>query len=238
MRNRYKAPRRDYGLPATPASRPPAHRPAPLAPPPPAEVHESLRAAYQPPPAQRQTDEPKLAQPASIPAAALRPKAQPKKRRFSGRLAAAIIVVGVLAGAGAWTYPKYAHPNPFPADIRSSAEVSLLYPAKLPPGYSVDRSSIHIDNNFLIYNANNGSKRIVFTLQKVPAGFDYAKFYQTDLSGAQQFRTALGQGAVGKFQDRFLGSLTSGDTWLLLSDNSPGVSRDELRLTMDNLKQY
>jgi hypothetical protein len=239
MRNRYKATRRDYSLPTSRAGQAEPNRPAPPSSDEPITIHESLRAAYQPPPTHHPpADKPKHTHPVAVPAAALHPKAIPKNRRLWRRLAAAVVIIGVLGGASAWAYPKYLHQNPFPADIRSSAEVSLLYPAKLPPGYSVDRSSIHIDNNFLIYNANNGSKRIVFTLQKVPAGFDYNKFYQTGLSGAQQFHTALGQGAIGKFQDRFLGSLTSGNTWLLLSDNSPGVSRDELRLTMDNLKQY
>jgi hypothetical protein len=55
---------------------------------------------------------------------------------------------------------------------------------------------------------------------------------------AQQYQTPYGQATVGKNSGRYLGSLTDGDTWLLLSTNSTAVSQDDISLVMTHLKKY
>jgi hypothetical protein len=228
MRNRYRATRRDY---SSPVERPPE----------PAPVHDSLRSAYQPPPDSRQAGRPEPAhhpvEREPLPAPTHR-TAKPKSKRKLKRLLTVVILLAVLAGGGLYAYPKYAAPNPFSADIQTNAGYGLFYPRKLPAGYTIDKTKINLTNGVVIYAADNNDKRIVFTLQKVPSTFDFDTFYKQQFSATQRIQTAYGQAVIGKNGDRYLGSLTSGSTWLLLSTNSTNVSIDDMSLVMAHLKQY
>ena len=234
MRNRYRMPGQDDGqVPARP-------------------VHETLRHAYQPPPSQSrpapiptQTHLPapeppappqEPAFPTERPSVRHRPHLQPK--RLWRKLIAVGVVLVLLAVAGLYAYPKYVNANPFPADIRTSSDLSLFYPGKLPAGYTVDKTSINLANGIVIYAASSGDKRLVFTLQKTPPAFDFANFYKQQLTGTQQYQTPYGQATIGKNGNHYLGSLTAGDTWLLLSSSGPGVSLDDMSLVMTHLKRY
>ena len=236
MRNRYRLPRKDFGLEPPRRSQSP---PKNIVPEPAVTIHDSLKHAYQPPPQPRQeAAKPRHPQPIAVPAAVQRPKARPKKQHLVRTLLITVLVLGILGGAGAWAYPKYAHKNPFPADIRSSAAVGLFYPQKLPAGYTINSASIHLENGVLTYNANNGSLRVVFTTQPIPTAFDYPAFKQKYLNNAQQISTVYGQAAVGQNQGRSLGSLVSGNSWFILSTNNAQISQDNLRLIINSLKKY
>lgn len=229
-------PRRDYGLPAQPAA-----KPAPkTASPEPGLVPDSLKHAYQPPPApaHRQAAKPEQAKPAAVETVIHRPKAKAKKRRFPKRLVLTVLILGLLIGAGAWAYPKYLHQSPFPSDIRSKAAVGLFYPSKLPAGYSINISSIHLDSGVITYAATNGSLRIVFTIQPAPTAFDFQAFIQKYLKDVQPISTAYGQAFIGQNQDRSLGSLVSGSSWFILSTNNAQITQDNLRLIISHLKKY
>jgi len=204
------------------------------------QVHENLRHAYQPPPV------PNLPAPRLQPAANIINQPEPEAhynlpgqpKRLRPRLTVVFIVLILLATAGVYAYPKYANANPFPAGIRSNAGLSLFYPSKLPAGYTVDKTSINLSNGVLLYSANNGDKRLVFTLQKTPTAFDFANFYKQQLTGDQQYQTPYGQATIGKNSNHYLGSLTAGDTWLLLSSSGSQVSMDDMSLVMTHLKRY
>ena len=234
MRGRYRTPGSENGRP----------------------VHESLRHAYQPPPRPAQPI-PRRHQPPAphSPRPADSLETEPVQHNFEAspaqnyhhrkprrtlwrKLAVLTVILAVLAGAGVYAYPKYLAPNPFPVNIQENAGLSLLYPAKLPAGYQVDKTSFSLDNGILIYAVTNGDKKMVFTLQKTPANFDFTSFYKQQLSGTQQFRTPFGQATIGKNSNHYLGSLPAGDTWLLLSTNSPQISIDEMSLLLQNLKKY
>jgi len=234
MRNRYHMPGQDDGqVPARP-------------------VHETLRHAYQPPPSQSRpapvparTHLPAPEPPAPPQEPALpteRPTVRHRPHHQTNRLWRKLIAVGIvlvlLAAAGLYAYPKYVNANPFPADIRTSAGLSLFYPGKLPAGYTVDKASMNLANGIVIYAASSGNKRLVFTLQKTPAAFDFANFYKQQLTGDQQYQTPYGQATIGKNSNHYLGSLTAGDTWLLLSSSGSQVSMDDMSLVMTHLKRY
>jgi hypothetical protein len=221
MRGRYKMPRRDYAQPA----RRPAHIP------------ESLKGAYQPPPQPKTTHDTHSQPPRhERPAAAYH--APRPKRRLRRAIISLFIILTAAAVGGLWAYPRYAAADPFPADIRSQAGTSLLYPKKLPAGYSVDPSTMHLTSGVLIYAANKGGPRLIFTIQKTPPSFDFETFYKKELTNSQQFLTPYGQAIIGKNQDRYLGSLVAGDTWLLLSTNNTDISLNDMSLVMNNLKRY
>lgn len=169
------------------------------------------------------------------PAAYTRRRPKPKKLK---KLVLVILILAVLGGVVWWAYPKYADKNPFPANIQTNAQVMLLYPKTLPAGFEIDANGMHFANGALIYDAKKGDSRLVFTTQKTPPTFDYAAFYQQQLKVTRQFKTDLGEAAIGKPDARYLGSLVAGNTWLLLSTNSPDVSSEDMYQVIANLKKY
>jgi hypothetical protein len=108
----------------------------------------------------------------------------------------------------------------------------------LPPGYIVDKSSIKIANGALTYHADNGRRRLVFTLQDVPTNLDFADFYKAQMKDIHQYTTAYGQAIIGTNDNRRLGSLVSGTSWMLLSTNTSDVTFDDMSLVMSSLKKY
>lgn len=175
--------------------------------------------------------------PAARPAAPAHPRHHTKKGRFKKSLIF-LVILALLAGGGFFAYWKYYVKNPFPADIRQSAGVDLLYPGQLPAGYKIDPASFQNTNGILIYDADNGDQRLVFTIQKTPGGFDFSSFYKQQFQNIQQISTPFGQASIGINSSRYLGSLNDGDTWLLLSTNSSTVSRDDMSMVMTHLKRY
>jgi hypothetical protein len=239
MRSRYRQPQQDNS---------------------PAHIPEALRHAYQPPPAHQAKPE-SPPQPAAPPPPAYqhptiqrealledsrdshhqarpKPPAGKTKRRRGRKILAGVIVLAIIAGGGIFAYPRLVQADPFSADIQTNAGYPLFYPAKLPPGYAIDKTDINLANGVVIYSAINGDKRLVFTMQKTPPGFDFDNFYKQQLSNNQQFQTPYGQAVVGKNSGRFLGSLSSGGSWLLVSTNSQAVSMDDISLVMTHLKKY
>lgn len=165
-----------------------------------------------------------------------RTKRKSKKTWFI--IASLIIIMGLAAAGWFLVYPKYSNPNPFPASIQKSATMSLFYPGKMPAGYIVDKNSIHTANGAVIYYANNGNKRLVFTSQKTPPNFDFNAFYRQQLKTSTDFNTQYGEVVIGKNDNRYLGSLSANNTWLLLSTNSPEVSLNDMSLVLHNLNKY
>jgi hypothetical protein len=228
MRGRYRVPRRDYSQPDSPPQPP---------------VHESLRHAYRPAPSSKPEPEPQpspvpVHQPAAVHHTAERPHRHPKNHRVFKKLLIILLILAVLGGSGAWAYPKYINPDPFPKAVQSSANFLLFYPSKLPPGYSVNKSSIELNDGKLTYNANNGDKKLVFTSQKVSASLNIQDFTKQYLTNSQQFTTKYGSAVVGKNQDRYLGILVANDTWMIVSTNSTAVTSGDISLAIQNLKKY
>lgn len=215
--------------PASPHARrapQPSQRPTP---------HQS-RTTPKPPPLQSQLAGPPANRLSFEPPANLKTRSKPRKWR---RLAFFLVLVGVLAGIGKlWIYPRYAQHNPFSAAIRNSVAIPLYYPQQLPVGYTVDPLSFRTTSTEVVFNANNGSSRLVFTQQKVPAGFDFNSFYAKQLHDSTSFNTPNGRVVIGKNDNRNLGSLATKKTWVLLSTNSAQPSVNDMTLVLKNLRQY
>jgi hypothetical protein len=221
MRNRYKMPRREF---SAPVQRPAPHHSAQL---------PETAVNHLPEPITHMFDSLLPVQPVA--------HHSPAHKARSGRLKKSVIgivIIVMIAGAIIFAYPKYSKTNPFSDDIQTKAGYSLFYPQKLPTGYTIDKTNITFTNGVVIYNASNSDKQIVFTLQKVPPTFDFATFYQKELPGAQQYKTDYGQVYIGKNGNRYLGSLTTGDTWVLVSTNGTAVSVKDISLAMTHLKKY
>lgn len=199
------------------------------------DIHPSLKHAYQPPPQAAEPAQPVIPLPTTAPRPEYHRRTRPKRKKF---LIVLVVILALASAAGLWAYPKYTSQNPFPADIQANAGYSLFYPKKLPTGYSIDKASIVLDKGIVNYIAKNGALHLVFTIQSIPPQFDFKTFYQQGLKNAQNITTANGQAVIGKVQDRFVGSLASGDGWILLSTNSSQVSIADMSLVLTNLKQY
>ena len=227
-------------------------------------VHDTLRHAYQPPPKRPVATRPMPADiiapirpaPTHIPTPEHRPKADPQpvhhspapsparhlprrrpKRRLSRKIAAVGLVLVLLAGGAAYAYPKYSKTNPFPASIRDNTPVSLLYPEKLPAGYSIAPSSFQLASGVVIYSAASGQNHLVFTIQKQPADFDFNNFYKKQLLNTTTFDTSIGQAAIGTVNGRLVGSLKTGQTWLLVNSDASQLQPADLGLVLKNIKQ-
>ncbi len=216
LRARYRVNRGDYNAPVHRAPRPPVHHQ-------PARPHNHTTTAPRP--------EIESAHPVV-------PHQKGPKRKLFRKVIIVLVILGILGGAAAWAYPKYMDKNPFPANIQSSAQVQLFYPSKMPAGFKIEPSSMHFTNGAFIYDAKNADKRLVFTLQKTPPTYNYSSFYGQDLKNLKELTSPYGKAVVGKYQDRYLGSLVSGNTWLLLSTNNTSVSADDMSLIISNLKKY
>lgn len=263
LRARYRAPRRDYSLPPAsrlpaqpkptvmrgPVSVPPTRQPEFRASPPPHKPHPTHlphqphhQPSHQPhsAPAQHQQHH-QPATPIAQPAHQAQPAAAPprKKRRIFKKALIVVVILIILGSAALLAYPKKkVLQNPLNPGIKSSVSYNLYYPTKLPEGYKVDTTTIVVKNNTLAYAATKGNTRIVFTEQALPAAFDFKAFNQKYITEAQQFHTIYGPAIMGFNQGRLLASTTSSNSWLILSSNSASVTGGELRLIMDNIKQY
>ncbi len=241
LRNRFRAVRRDY---TAPAPRPP--RPASQANP-----HQSAPSQPMFPAAQTYNSTPAVPKPTSrhhqprhqehIPAQAVhqtKSKAHKKSKKLLKILVLLVLVSAAAGAGGLWAYPKYFTPNPFPASIQSNVKIALFYPKKLPASYTVDQSSMNLNNGVVTFRAVNGQKHIVFTLQSVLPGFDFATFYKTQMTSPKIYSTAYGEATIGTNDKRQLGSLAQNNTWLILSTNSSDVSASDMALIMTNLKKF
>jgi len=150
-----------------------------------------------------------------------------------------LIILAGLAVGGFFGYQKYRVQNPFPEDIRSQSKLDLLYPVKLPDGYTINNQDMNLSNGILIYDATNKSgNRLVFTIQATPANFNFDSFYKQQLTNRQPVNTDFGNAVIGKNSGRSLGSLVDDDTWLLLSTNTPNVTIQDMSLVLNHLKKY
>jgi hypothetical protein len=282
IRDRFRAPRRDF---SQPASRP-QHQPAQPKPPqsPPAE-HKLPAPTPRPHDAPHHRPQNPFTAPAHHPQTHTQPKNHPKSHpqpahrahsasspspaaaqqkssaQYSPRyekpvkktrrgkkwlvaLVFLLIFCAFTAGGVLWAYPKYntkkSHSqNPFSTNIQTSAAFKLFYPAKLPAGYIVDKSTIDFTSGVLKYAAINSSgRRLVFTMQKIAPQFNFNEFYKAQLKDSREITTPYGKAVIGKNSNRNLGSMAVDTTWLLLSTNSSEVTADEMALVFQNLKTY
>jgi hypothetical protein len=249
MRQRYRVPRRDFTRPirqpAPAEPKPTVIPPKPLAQAPTqAHVPPALAHAYQSPPrpalSAREPHQPNHHSQTAHHHHAVGATVKParKKRRWFKKMLITLVILSVLGGGAALAYAKLYNANPFSEDISSQAQISLFYPKKLPAGYTINKSSIHLDNNVLTYAAAKADLRLVFTIEPAPANFNFGYFNKQYLTNTQSVSNPYSTAVVGLNKDRYLGNFISGKTWFILTTNSPSVSASDLSLVIGNLKKY
>lgn len=130
--------------------------------------------------------------------------------------------------------------SPFTKEVTARYNFPLYYPATVPNGWQLDKESMNRGQGVLIYNVfdrNDPEKKVNISLQPQPRAFDFDKLYKETLIKSSQFNTSLGNAAIGKGDNGYkIGSLATGDTWILMSSSSAKVSNDDLRVLLSDLK--
>ncbi len=135
-------------------------------------------------------------------------------------------------------YQNHMSQNIFPANLSSSLTFPLFYPTALPPGFSLDRRSVQQTNGQVVtYSANDKlGHNIVFSIQQRPATFDFDSFYSKSLTSTQRFTTANGEAAIGSTAlAGKVGSLVSGDAWVLVTSNQSDTSSEVFQNILKSL---
>jgi hypothetical protein len=134
------------------------------------------------------------------------------------------ISVIVLLGAGAlstlWWFAKRQN-GPIPRQYTKNLRYSLYYPTQLPQGFYVDQNSFQEQDNVLIFSikAPNG-KNIAVAQQPRPgdAPSHTKSNSPVGIPGEKDFTTAIGQGHVGLWEDKYVADITTNKgTWIILN---------------------
>lgn len=121
--------------------------------------------------------------------------------------------------AGSWLA---LNTKPIPAKYRQGLEFPLYYPKNLPAGYTVDRSSFRRDNKVLIFSvsAPNG-KTIAISEERIPIGLDLSQHVPNPngikLPDQDTFTTSIGSAQTTLWGDKYVTSLVTQDTWIILN---------------------
>lgn len=146
----------------------------------------------------------------------------------------------LLLAVGFGVYYEFiaAH-DPIPKNIRSQVSFTLYYPKSLPPGWSINKSSYYVDTSDQVvgYNLQGPNGNLNLSIQPVPKSFNFNDFYTKRLTGTIQFLTPLGQGAIGKSNDKYVGSLETTSSWVLATPGSGGVSQADIQFALDHLQE-
>jgi hypothetical protein len=155
----------------------------------------------------------------------MQPPQPPPLRRFRRRglgLIAVLVLAAAIAAVVFLRTRPAATPLPtIPPGISSRVQIALYYPATLPAGLSVDRSSFQVpQRDVVVFVVQSARGRIAVSEQARPsaATFDMNNFYNTKVSNSTQFLTSAGQGTVGQLADgRQFGSLLAPQTWIIVT---------------------
>lgn len=166
-------------------------------------------------------------------------RAKTRRRISFKKVAYTLILLALITGGvyGGYWYWSSKITLPIPSSIRSSAEFPLLYPSQLPAGYKINEGSFSTANGVIIFNAaDSSSNKIAFTIQKKPSNFNFDAFYKQNLADSTIFTTSLGQAAIGTANKQLLGSITTEQSWLLVTSTSKNVKTSDLKLILLNIK--
>lgn len=126
--------------------------------------------------------------------------------------------------------------NPIPIAVQESVTYPLYYPTELPPGYQIDQFSFQANNQVVLYSlTKQGSPSIAVSIQARPNGFDFDDFNNKQLRGSKAIANDAGDGLVGLYADRILGSLLTDKSWVLVNAPSKVPAKD-IEMVMESLR--
>lgn len=137
---------------------------------------------------------------------------------YAGLVLVSAASAAVLASARSDPEPI----DPFSAEQRKSAGISLYYPVRLPAESKLDSSSLYMptDNVYTmrITSVAEDPWSVLISQQAVPDGFDFEAFYMS-FDGKTQVKTSLGEvtyGTIDGGSTQLASLVTKDDTWILV----------------------
>jgi hypothetical protein len=145
------------------------------------------------------------------------------------RISVLAVILVALVGLGLlyFTLPKDTEP---PKNLRDSIAFALYWPQKMPPGFHVDRSSIHTTSQVVTFEVRSKNEVINVSEQARPAHFDFEEFNTKKLFGTTDSLTPAGKLTVGLAGNRSIGSLVTDKTWILAAAQSDQAAQPVKKL--------
>lgn len=164
-----------------------------------------------------------------------------KKRRgriiyILGAAAALLTITAIVLAYKVFTAPSYA----IPSHIVGQVPYPIFVPKRLPNDYKIVEKSFAIGEGTLLFRAEDSSgSSIAFTEQKRPQDFDFERFYQEQMQNAKKlngtpYPSVLGKTLAG---DRFLLSIATNETWVMLSTAAP-LNEQDFTTIAKNIKKH
>lgn len=152
------------------------------------------------------------------------PSAAKKRRLVRKKVLSFIAIVILVIGAvlGGWVY-SHRDTSPIPKSIQKAVNFPIYYPdpKKLPAGYSLDINSFSTSGQAVVYQVNNGSTKLVFSLQQKPSDQALQQFYTQHIPLHTTVQTVVGTATIGAIGTQTVVSLpTAKGSWILIT--APG----------------
>jgi hypothetical protein len=135
-------------------------------------------------------------------------------------IAGAVVVITAAIGTGV-IYQTGRRINQLPETIANQVTFPLYYPAKMPPGFQLDKDSFSATSQVVTYSVTYGdSRNLVVSQQPTPKDFDFEKFYLNSLFGAKEVITPLGKAVIGQIDEAAFASIVTDRTWIIVNAKS------------------
>lgn len=114
--------------------------------------------------------------------------------------------------------------------IIQQAPFTVYFPSPMPSGYTYMKDSATFQIGQVFFKFGNGVKRVTVNEQPLPSPAP-----KLDLPGYTTFKSTVGQASVGASFGVSAGEVIAGKTLITLN-TSGGVTQDELKAAINNLK--
>lgn len=121
-----------------------------------------------------------------------------------------------------------------PAEIaraQKAVHFTLYYPEQLPDGFSLDRTSVSVGGNVVIYSCiYEKTKRVSISIQP-----RYSSFSTDQFKATSEFTTHIGRAFMVDLEDRTTAAVVGPASWVLI--NAPNtMAVDDMRTLIDGLR--
>ena len=144
------------------------------------------------------------------------------------------LLLAIIGGAVYWQTREES--TPVPASFQVSTNFTMYYPASLPEGFEYDEIAHDKETGVVTYSIASGDRKLYFSLQSKPDGFDLDGFNNEKITGGRNFDTKIGQLTTGVFENQTVGSIIANSTWVMITAG-PGTSLDDIENVGKSMKQ-
>lgn len=146
------------------------------------------------------------------------------------------LALGLAILAGSWFVMErrtdQSEQQPVPAAISREVSFPVYYPATLPAGFAVEPGSFDHSHGIVTYTVRYGAnKKLAFTIQAVPAGFDPDSLHAT----ANQLASSLGPAYVGAISGNTAVSIVTSEAWMMIGIPSD-IETSKLATVLSDLR--